>query len=437
MILQRGNRVRLGCFLQAALAALLFAAAELRAGVPPSEAPTARVAQSTPAEALASAQKLVDMTEQQHGPKARQLVNPLLGLATAQHRVKDEFGAERNYRRVLALAETYEGANSPDLITALAGLGAVYAENGDYDASVQSLRRGIDLSRKLDGLLNPQQLDMVYSLIANYLALGDYESVVREQQMAMQIATSAFGNDISRLVGEVERSANWFESMGLYSTARKLHARTLQIASSSGNDQSLLLVEPLRGIARDHRLEFLYGMENPFVDASGASKRSRPNREGESALLQVLKIIEAQPDNDVEEQAKALMDLGDWHMLAGYAERALEAYREAWAAFDACGASDTGLFDAPAQIYYRQPGGTTPPAFGDRYTGQFVEVEFTVGADGSVDGVRLIESGVPERTSRLLVKAVKGARYRPRFVNGTPVATSGVRQREIFYLPKS
>ena len=160
MILQRGNRVRLGCFLQAALAALLFAAAELRAGVPPSEAPTARVAQSTPAEALASAQKLVDMTEQQHGPKARQLVNPLLGLATAQHRVKDEFGAERNYRRVLALAETYEGANSPDLITALAGLGAVYAENGDYDASVQSLRRGIDLSRKLDGLLNPQQLDM-------------------------------------------------------------------------------------------------------------------------------------------------------------------------------------------------------------------------------------------------------------------------------------
>jgi hypothetical protein len=32
---------------------------------------------------------------------------------------------------------------------------------------------------------------------------------------------------------------------------------------------------------------------------------------------------------------------------------------------------------------------------------------------------------------------VKGARYRPRFVNGTPVATSGVRQREIFYLPKS
>jgi tetratricopeptide (TPR) repeat protein len=419
--------------LQVALAALLFTAAELRAGAPPSEAPTAQVAQSTPAEALASAKKLVDLAESQHGPKARELVDPLIGLATAQHRVKDDIGAARNYRRVVSLAETYEGANSQDLITALAGLGAVYAENGDYDASVQSLRRGIDLSRKLDGLLNPQQLDMMYSLIANYLALGDYESVGREQQMALQIATSAFGNDIPRLVGELERNANWFESMGLYATARKLHVRTLQVASNSSNDQDLLMVEPLRGIARDHRLEFLYGMENPFSDASGSSKRARPNREGESALLQVLRIIEAHPDSPAQERAKALVDLGDWNMLAGYAERALEVYREAWGAFE----GDRGIFDVPAQIYYRQPGGTTPPTFGDRYVGQFVEVEFTVGADGSVDGVTLIESGVPDKTSRQLVKAVKGARYRPRFVNGTPVATGGVRQREIFYLPKS
>ena len=55
-------------------------------------------------------------------------------------------------------------------------------------------------------------------------------------------------------------------------------------------------------------------------------------------------------------------------------------------------------------------------------------------ADGQVRDVTLAEGNVPEESSKLLVRAIKSARYRPRFVNGTAVDTRGVKHRETIYL---
>ncbi len=391
-----------------------------------------------PVETLLSAQQLVDLTEQQYGPQATQLVNPLLNLATTQRRLQDYSGAENNYRRAASIVEAHEGTNSHDLITALTGLSAIYSENGDYASSVQLLQRAIDVSRKLDGLLNPQQLEMMESLIAGYLALGDYDSVLREQQLALRIAVAAYGKDIPRLVTALERNAGWFESMGRYSTARALHSRALMIASNLGKERNLTMVEPLRGIARAHRLEFINGVEEPSVDATGSSGYSRPNREGETALQLVLEIVDAHPESGTAEHAKALMDLGDWRMFAGYPDKALDTYREAWAALRAPGAGGTAAFDAPVQIFYRPPGSARRPMISaDKFAEHSVEVRFTVAADGRVRDVTLGASDAPEKARRQLVRAIKGARYRPRFVDGAAVDTSGMKYRETLYAPRS
>lgn len=390
------------------------------------------------AAALPAARKLVDLAEQQYGPQAQQLVNPLLNLATTQRRMRDYYAAERNYRRAAGILEAHTGTGSHDLIAALTGLSAIYSENGDYAASVQLLQRAIDLSRKLDGLLNPQQLDMVDELVAGYLALGDYASVEREQQIALRIAVSSYATDIPRLVAALERNAGWFESMGRYSTARAVHTRTLLIASNVSQEKNLLMVEPLRGIARVHRLEFINGLENPVGDAYGSSSHSRPSREGETALKLVLEIVAAHPESGAADHARALMDLGDWRMFAGYPDQALETYREAWEALCGPGAGGTAAFNVPVQVFYRPLGSARPPATdAEGFVEHFVEVEFTVAADGRVRDLTLVASDLPEKSSRRIVRVIKEARYRPRFVGGAAVATPGVKFRETIYLRKS
>ena len=386
---------------------------------------------------LVAAHKEVALAEEQYGPTALQLVNPLLKLAATQRGLRDYYGAKKNYLRAAAIVETQPVADSHELIAALSGIATIYSENGDHESAAQMLERAIDISRKVYGVLNPQQLDMMKSLIETRLALGDYEGVVREQQLALRIAESAYAKDTPRLVEALECNAGWFESLGRYSTAREMHARALLMASNLGKEKTLMMIEPLRGVARAHRLEFLHGPETPVVGANGSSSYSHPSREGEAALKLAVEILDAQPECDAAERGRAQLDLGDWRMFAGHTDQALEAYREAWAALSAPGAGGTAAFDAPVQIYYRPPSGTRRPTVApDRFAERSAEVEFTVAADGHVRAATLATSEVPEKTGRLLVRAVKGARYRPRFVAGTAVETTGVKYRETIYIPK-
>jgi tetratricopeptide (TPR) repeat protein len=399
----------------------------------PEPAPGLSVAPPDAAGSLVATREQVSLDEKEYGPGAMELVTPLLNLATAQRRMHDDSGAEQSYRRALGIVEAHKGADSHELVAALAGLGAIYSENGDYGVSLDMLNRAIDVSRKADGLLNPQQLDLMDALIRNYLALGDYDSVTREQQFAMRVAVSAYRKDIPRLVNEIERNAGWFEQMGRYSTARDLQVRGLGIASDLGKEKNLLMVVPLRGIARAHRLEYLYGPEFIVNDASGSSSYSAPNREGEAALEFVIKILETR-GGSAADLAQARLDLADWHMLAGDTDKALQAYREAWTAMNVPGAGGTTAFDVPVQIFYRPPGVAHRPPDADRYVERVAEIEFTVAADGRVRGPTLV-TDVPEKSAKLVLRAIREARYRPRFVAGAAVETAGMRYRETLYLP--
>ena len=386
------------------------------------------------AESLAAARKQVALVEKEYGPGAMELVNPLLNLAAGQRRMHDDSGAEQSYRRAAGIVETHKGADAHDLVAALAGLGAIYAENGDYAVSIDMLNRALDVTRKTDGLLNPQQLDLLDALIRNYLALGDYDSVTREQQLAMRVAVSAYRKDIPRLVHEVERNAGWLEEMGRYSSARDLQVRGLGIASNLGKEKNLLMIGPLRGIARAHRLEYLYGPEFIVNDASGSSSYSAPNREGETALKFVIEILETR-GGSAADLAQARLELADWRMLVGDTDKALEAYRAAWTAMNAPGAGGTTAFDVPVQIFYRPPGAAHRPPDPDKYVERVAEIEFTVAADGRVREPTLVTEDVPEKSGKLVLRAIKEARYRPRFVAGAAVETAGMKYRETLYLP--
>ncbi len=405
------------------------------------------------AEALPAAQQVADLTEQRYGKDATELVAPLLNLGTTKQRLNDQNGAAVQYQRALKIVEASEGGFSRNIIAPLLGLGVTYASAGDYQASAQALRRAVDVSRKLDGLFNVEQLELVETLITSYVALSQYEDAEREQQYALRLAETAYGRNDPRLIPALERSARWLENARHFVTARQAYARALEIARKSGGDEDPRMVAPLRGIARMYRMEYLYGAEpqdpgnspnSSHVSGSVYGSASTPsvassgglNDAGEEALELALGVLDANPDVALAERGDTLVDLGDWYMVAGKTRDAMRTYKDAWNALSAPGAKGTVVLDAPSQLIFRPPSSarrnpTVPP---EEYTEHFVEVQFTVTAEGRARDAAIVADDVADSTGKAVVTALKRARYRPRFADGVPVATKGVRHRQIVYV---
>lgn len=404
------------------------------------------------AEALPAAEQVVALTEQQFGANSPELVKPLLNLATTQKRLKNLQASEATYKRALRIVDETEGGYSRGVIEPLHGLGTTYFESGQYGNAAESLRRAVDVSRKLDGLFNVQQLPLVEALIDTYVALDQVADVDREQQYALRLSENAYGRNDPRMLPVLARSADWCEATGRYRMARQAHARQLDIVGRTAGKRDPAVVPPLRGIARSYVNEYLYGSQevdqngremNPaLAGALGGMQPTgtdparvvRLDPDGEEALKLALAVLENRADQ-LSLRAETLLDLGDWYQLGGDNQDAKRTYRDAWSAFSAPGGPGTAIMSAPAQLYYKAPSSSVrrPDQDEDAVKERFVEVLFTVTPEGRVTDTRVSATDASESQERSVTTALRRARYRPRFVDGNPVATTDVRHRQVMY----
>lgn len=68
----------------------------------------------------------------------------------------------------------------------------------------------------------------------------------------------------------------------------------------------------------------------------------------------------------------------------------------------------------------------------DQAEEKFVAVEFTVTGHGEVQDAKVIEQSGTSRQASEALQAIRAARYRPKFIDGEPVDTRGVINREVF-----
>ena len=394
------------------------------------------------AEALPFAEKVVALTEEQYGKDARALVNPLTNLGTVHYRLKDYPAAEKEYQRSVDILEKTTGATDRQLLRPLQGLGAAHFAESEYvDASV-ALKRAIDLSRNLDGLFNADQLQILEPLIASYVALDLTSEAEKEQQYALRVAETAYGRMDARMLQPLDRYGRWLEKIGRYTSARLLYARALTIAEQTSGRGSLAAVDPLLGIARSYRQEFVNGSSEEAPAAQDAFQSSNPdvsgltsdaqrlNPDGERALRLALQAIEKNQPVDHRRRGNAMLELGDWYMCQNSPARGIDIYREAWR--DYIQAGDTTVLTQPRQLAYRAPPQSSKRSSIkiDEAEEHFVEVKFTVTKEGRTDDVQVSGSDATEGAQRATVSAVKKARYSPKFEDGEPVETKGVTLRE-------
>ena len=66
----------------------------------------------------------------------------------------------------------------------------------------------------------------------------------------------------------------------------------------------------------------------------------------------------------------------------------------------------------------------------------YVQVEFTVAADGSVQDARIVDHDTRTQYAQEIFDAVRAARFRPKFIEGQAVAATGITYREVFWTRK-
>jgi len=147
-----------------------------------------------------------------------------------------------------------------------------------------------------------------------------------------------------------------------------------------------------------------------------------------NALKRAVQIVDYhQKEVSTANRAAVYIALGDMYMMNRDRKDAIATYQQAMKILDTV--ADSGslkkqYFDRPKRLQYRKPR-PVPNSIGkfNNYTGTFAEASFVVRENGSVDHVELLASNAPTPMRTLFRKALRRAIYRPRFVDGEPIAT--------------
>jgi tetratricopeptide (TPR) repeat protein len=376
----------------------------------------------------------VELTQNQFGADASQMVNPLTNLGTTYYRLRNYGEALDRYRQALTILDLAGNSTDERLVRPLHGMGAALRGLQRDSEAITPLRRAVEILRNREGLYTATQLPLMKELVACYIATGQVAEAGRDQQYAFNVAETAYGKDDLRLLQPLDEYAQWQELAGQYTAARLLHARAVQIADAKLGNANLQAIPGLRGIARTYRLAYLYGESEESTQAAIAMQEqlaptimartvNAPSNEGERALRAALERVNASSTPQPALRALVLIDLGDWHLIGGAAQRAIATYQDAW---QALGPEEAARqLGMPHELVYR------PPSIAvsrrqhdtDNHDEQEVKLRLHVEADGDVREA-IVVNAAPEREAaeRTVIAAVKRSLFRPAFRDGAAVA---------------
>jgi len=404
--------------------------------------------------ATGPARRVVELTESTQPVVPDELQVALMNLAVTQRHAGDYVGAEASLLRVIELIEASGRRTSPRLARAHALLAGAYYDARRYDLAVESFERAVALNRRAEGLFNESQLPMLDKYVHALTELGRFEDALVVQRYELRVVGKRHGEHSLPFARQLESLGRWYSRVGAYEAGRMVLRRAEELFASLPDASLAERVGPLTGFAENARRwlsdpqlrdaaaddarRTIFG--DPTLPTPPGLSSSTIAAEGLRALERALKIIDDAQDAPPELAAGVRAQLGDWHQARGDAELALPNYRVAWqlagSAAEA-GALRESLFGTPLLLYYVVPDSWNryaqrPP---DEVTLRHVELELTVGADGTAhDPQPPADADAGDRLVEQALRAAGTARYRPRFVDGEPVDTPRVRFVQPFYV---
>jgi TonB family protein len=404
----------------------------------------------------------VDTVDASSAQPASDVGNRLV-TATHQLEMKEYADAVPLLESVVGDVERSTSRFDISLVAPLTMLGDAYSGEGKYKEALRAYERARHITRVNDGLHATQQIDLLYRESDAYVALGKPEKANDRQEYAFETLLQAYGPVSPELIPGLYHLGAWYERSSNVFGARTVYERAVEILERNNDHGSnnAELVTALRGLARSYKDERFPPHELPEDRMPGAmASSSNPysggepmgpgpavvvNRfgPGEVALLQVVKLVSADPAATPLDVALAEIDLADWYLLFDKEARATPVYVHARQIMrERAAMTDDQIavyFGKPTVLYRPVPDNPAAPPEPLRSNPKegHVELSYTVTAQGQVDDLKTLSSE-PEGMMDLKVRrGMRVARFRPRFEGDSPVISVNQIYRHTFtYYPR-
>jgi tetratricopeptide (TPR) repeat protein len=357
--------------------------------------------------ALPPAQGVVDAQREQREPEyAADLA--ALGLIQAELRRTDS--AVEHLAAAIDIVTKAEGEYSPTLIEYYRALGRSYTKGGQYQQAIVTLEQAQHISQRNLGLFNVEQAPLLDDITTAYLGLGNTVEAQKAQVERLDNAIRRFGAADPRVIPYRYTLAKYYEQSRLPESAREQYQEVLKAEESRLGAGDAGLLAPLRE---------LVALDLLVAQAADPVRRDR-----------LAALVEQNSAANPIERGLSLASLGDWATVAGDTAAARGYYRDAWTALKSSPALDVeAYFNKPMMVDFIPP--LSPVDRNERsrpYTWAEIALEFDVSADGLPSDVRVVTRD-PQMTAlqARYSRRMRETHFRPRLVDGEPVATTNVR----------
>jgi tetratricopeptide (TPR) repeat protein len=357
--------------------------------------------------ALNSAERIVAAQREQREP---QYPADLAALGIIQAELREPDAAIGNLVEAIGIVEDAEGEYSPTLIEYYRGLGRTYIKAAQYQQAIVTLEEAQHISQRHLGLFNVEQAALLDDITTAYLGLGNTTDAQRMQVERLDNAIRRFGADDPRIIPFRYTLAKYYEQSRLPVSAREQYQEVLRAQETRLGGTNVELLSPLREIVA---LDLLV--------AQGEYEEQRDR---------LAAVLEENPAAPPVERGLTLALLGDWATVTGDTAGARDYYAQAWSALRTNPEVDVAAyFRKPAMIDFVPPLSSVDRNERSRpYTWDEIVLEFDVSAGGLPSEVRVVTRN--PQTAALqsrYTRRLRETHFRPRMVDGEPVATTDVR----------
>ncbi len=325
-----------------------------------------------------------------------------------------------------------------DLLVPLTLLGDALMVQGESSAAIDQYDRARHIARVSFGLFDERQLPVVYREAAAFRKIGDLQAAGEREEYAYEVMQKAFAEYDPKLIPGLMRLGKFYLETYNYFAARSLFNRAMLVHAKNGTEYDLEAIPALQGIALSHKLERFppfYMAPNDSSPLQGPVPQSSALEgqqivfnnfpAGEKALQQIIEIRRRQEPQDYVATHTAMVELADWHLMFGRSNTANTLYTHVYEQMLASGEDPVTFFADPQLVYLprphnpRPPKGPTPP---EPVPG-LVKLQFNVSTSGRVRQLKTVESQPPKLMDFRVRRSMREAVYRPRLIEGVPVAT--------------
>ena len=380
--------------------------------------------------------------------------------------------------------ESQYGAYETELQQELGSLGILYQSVGMHDEAVDAFKRQYQIERTNVGLYSAEQINILRNMIVSLVATREWEEVEDRHFFIQQLMAYNYPANDPRKVALLTERADWHMYAGANNIDDKSplhHFLTARNSLSEATRLTYIPGSPMTDEIEDMYQQLLYldyqvaiaeraaasqGQSSPRLssrtrtdayfysrsrsrsnDAFGPTNRTQVSsaptlglnsfRNGFSRLERLRDSYAADPSGKTSDVGRIEAQMADWCSIWLKQSSAQSYYQRAWQTLSQPGVSPEAraeVFDQPVRLTDFLDEHDAKPATSKSVKQGYVIYDLYIDATGRVRSLEVVEA-LPNTLTKHISRtnrSVSKTRYRPRYVDGAPVATEKYRTKALF-----